>query len=81
MLGGDGKDLYPDALRAGGTYVTGAMGYHAMADAADDGVINVIEAGHFHTEQPVLRVLERMVHEADAAVEVCMFGSDPVAVL
>ena len=81
VLGGDGKDFYPDALKAGGTFVTGAMGYHAMADAADDGVINVIEAGHFHTEQPVQRVLERMIRQADPAIDVHFFASDPIAVI
>ena len=81
VLGGDGKDFYPDALRAKGTFVTGAMGYHAMAAAADDGVVNVIEAGHFHTEQPVLRVLERMIRQADAAIDVRFFASDPITVI
>lgn len=67
VLGGDGKDLISSAMEAGAdTFVTGAAGYNAALDAAESGM-NVIEAGHYHTEAPVLPHLAALCREfADA---------------
>lgn len=57
FCGGDGKDLIPAALAAGcQAFVTGDAGYNMAEDAAEDGLFTV-EAGHYHTEAPVCRVL------------------------
>lgn len=53
VVGGDGKDFVRAAIEAGAdTYVSGRIGYNMMEEAAEMG-INLIEAGHFFTEQPV----------------------------
>ena len=63
MLGGAGDDDVFAAIAAGAdTYVTGELRYHQLCDAPY-GEINLIMAGHFHTEAPVLDVLERVARE------------------
>lgn len=80
VCGGDGKDFYREAVDCGcDTYVTGNLSYNMMADASD-GRINVIEAGHFFTENPVCRTLEAMLKSAFPEIETMFFGSDPVDV-
>ncbi|MGM9682237.1 MAG: Nif3-like dinuclear metal center hexameric protein [Eubacteriales bacterium] len=61
VLGGEGGDDIGAAMAAGAdTYVSGRLGYHHMTDAPDMG-INLIEAGHFYTEDPVCAFLCRMI--------------------
>ena len=63
VLGGAGDDDIPAAVAAGAdTYVTGELRYHQLCDAPY-GVINLVMAGHYHTEAPVLEVLERVCRE------------------
>ncbi len=63
LVGGDGKDCLLDAVNAGcDTYITGSMSYNSMTDASELG-INIIAAGHFFTENPVLGRLEKMITE------------------
>ncbi len=53
VVGGDGKSFVKDAIEAGAdTFVSGRISYNTMAEAAEMG-INLIEAGHFFTEQPI----------------------------
>ncbi len=53
VVGGDGKSFLRDAIDAGAdTFVSGRLSYNVMAEAAEMG-INLIEAGHFFTEQPI----------------------------
>ncbi len=68
VVGGSG-DKYIEAAKAAGadTFVGGRLGYHEMTDAPDMG-INLIEAGHFYTENPVLDRLIALVHEADKRI-------------
>lgn len=78
VVGGDGKDNYRDAAASGAdTYLTGSMSYNMMVDAASDGV-NVVEAGHFHTEQPVCSVLAGTL--AELGIESEVFYSNPVGI-
>ena len=57
VLGGAGDDDVFAAIAAGAdTYVTGELRYHQLCDAPY-GEINLIMAGHYHTEAPVLDVL------------------------
>ena len=64
VLGGSGKDLI-DAARATGAdaFVSGRLDYHPMTDGVEckSAPMNLIEAGHFYTEQPVCDVLADMV--------------------
>ncbi|MBR6411140.1 MAG: Nif3-like dinuclear metal center hexameric protein [Clostridia bacterium] len=57
VLGGSGKDEVQSAIQAGAdTFVTGELGYHTLIEANELG-INLIEAGHFETEDPVTEAL------------------------
>ena len=54
LIGGDGKDLIDAAMACGAdTLVTGSAGYNAVLDASENG-LNILEAGHYYTEAPVL---------------------------
>lgn len=72
VCGGDGKDFVYPALSCGcDAFITGDAGYNMTGDAQEEGIVT-IEAGHYHTEAPVLSVLERLVREADGEAE-CRF--------
>ena len=78
VLGGNGDDFIFAAKAAGAdTYVSGRLGYHPMASAGEDG-INLIEAGHFYTENPVLSVLADMVKSADPSIEILLGDSSEI---
>lgn len=57
-VGGGACGEYTDAAAAAGcdTFVTADLSYHAFLDAAGKGV-NLIDAGHFPTEDPICQVL------------------------
>jgi len=81
LLGGEGSDDIAEARAAGAdTYVSGRLGYHAMTDAPE-GDINLIEAGHFYTEYPVCKALEKMVKKADAKIECVHFFSNKIRLI
>lgn len=78
VLGGDGKDFVSEAEAAGAdTYLTGSMSYNTLVDA-DEGGINVIEAGHYNTEFPVLRSLQKMIYEFDSSIETEIYDNNPI---
>ena len=63
VLGGGGADdVYAAEAAGADTYVTGELKYHQLCDAPEGG-INLIEAGHFYTEQPVTEVLAALIRE------------------
>lgn len=65
VVGGDGKDFVKDALLAGAdTYLSGRISYNVMEEAAEMG-INLIEAGHYYTEQPVTDFFQELLVEFD----------------
>lgn len=69
VLGGSGADDVAAAVAAGAdTYVSGNLKYNQMVDAPDEG-INLIEAGHFYTEQPICYRLAELVRELDSDIE------------
>ena len=77
MIGGSGKDFIPDAIALGcDTLVTGEVGYNAACDAADMG-LNIIEAGHYYTERPVLRLLCDLIAENHPGINIEYFDSCP----
>ncbi len=68
ILGGSGDDDISVAIAAGAdTFVSGELKYHSLTDAPEMG-INLIEAGHFYTEDPVLSALEQMIGSADSQI-------------
>ncbi|MCI8332614.1 MAG: Nif3-like dinuclear metal center hexameric protein [Clostridiales bacterium] len=77
VAGGDGKEHYFDALRAGAdVYVTGSLSYNMMVDAAER-KMNVVEAGHFYTEYPVCKVLANTLN--DMGLETEIYYCNPIA--
>lgn len=65
VVGGAGDDDVRAAVAAGAdTYITGELRYHQLCDAPY-GDINLIMAGHCHTEAPVLARL------AELCAEIC----------
>ncbi len=72
VLGGSGKSDWEAALAAGAdTYLTGEMSYSAFLDAKAAG-LNVIAAGHFYSERPVLKTVAAWLTEAFADLHVCV---------
>ena len=70
VLGGGGSDDVEAARAAGAdTYVSGELKYHQLTDAPEEGM-NLITAGHFHTEFPVCVMLAQLLHSLDASIEV-----------
>ena len=78
VLGGSGSDDVKAAKRAGAdTYVSGELKHNYLTDAPDLG-INLVAAGHFHTENPVCERIRELLLAADATLEVCVTDSNPV---
>lgn len=70
VCGGAGIDCLPELAGAGyDTFVTGDVKYNGFWDAADLG-INLIDAGHFPTENPVCTMLAQSLAEAFPQLEV-----------
>ncbi len=75
LLGGSGADDVGAAARAGAdTYVTGELGHHYLTDGPENGM-NLLVAGHFHTEDPVCERLAQLVKEADGTLDVTVTSS------
>lgn len=65
VVGGDGKGYVKAAIDAGAdTYVSGRIGYNVMEEAAEMG-INLIEAGHFFTEQHITEFFRELLIDFD----------------
>lgn len=68
VLGGEGKDYLPAALASGAdTYLSGNLGYHTMEDGPELG-INLVEGGHYYTEQAVLSFFEELIRMIDPSI-------------
>jgi len=81
ILGGSGSSDVVAAERAGAdTYLSGELAHHHLTDAPERGM-NLIAAGHFHTENPVCEALKQMVLEIDASIEAHITNSNPILVL
>lgn len=78
VVGGDGKDLIENAIANGcDTIVTGRGSYNTSVDATDMG-LNIVEAGHFYTENPVCSAIETKIKEIDASIETYIFNSNKI---
>ena len=76
VVGGDGKSYVKDAIALGAdTYVSGRIGYNVMEEAAEMG-INLIEAGHYFTEQPITEFLRDLIYSFDPTVNIEIVSSN-----
>ena len=81
VVGGDGKSYVSAALKAGAdTFVSGRIGYNVMAEAGEMG-INLIEAGHFFTEQPVTQFFQTLLHRLDPDMYVEIIDSNVIKLI
>ena len=65
VVGGDGKGYVKAAIEAGAdTYISGRIGSNVMEEAAEMG-INLIEAGHFFTEQHITEFFRELLMDFD----------------
>lgn len=81
LLGGDGKSFVRDAIANGAdTYVSGAIGYNMMEEAAEMG-INLIEAGHYSTESAVTELFTDIITRADSDIYVETVDSNMIKVI
>lgn len=81
LVGGDGKDYVASAIAAGAdTYVSGRLSYNVMEEAAELG-INLVEAGHYHTEAPVLEVLSELITSIDLGLTVDIANSNMIEIV
>jgi len=81
VVGGDGKSFVEDALKLGAdTYVSGRIGYNVMAEANEMG-INLIEAGHFFTEQPVTSYFQSLLMRMDNNMYVEILDSNVIKLI
>lgn len=75
VVGGDGKDLINNAIANGAdTLLTGRASYNTMIDATDMG-INIIEAGHFFTENLICQKIKADILSIDNKIEADVFNS------
>lgn len=78
LVGGGGGSYIHNAARAGAdTYLSGEIGYHNLTDCKDVG-INLVEAGHYFTENPTLKNLAKIVCEADSSIQCDFFESNVI---
>lgn len=76
LVGGSGGSYINNAHSAGAdTYLSGEIGYHNMTDCKD-AQINLIEAGHYFTENISLKNLAKIVLEADSSINCNYFESN-----
>ena len=81
VVGGDGKSYVGAALKAGAdTFVSGRIGYNVMAEAGEMG-INLIEAGHFFTEQPVTQFFQTLLHRLDPDMYIEIMDSNVIRLI
>ena len=70
VVGGDGKSYVKAAIEAGAdTYISGRIGYNVMEEAPETG-INLIEAGHYFTEQHITEFFRELITDFDPNIYV-----------
>ena len=75
VVGGDGKDLISRAISLGAdTLLTGRASYNTIIDAKDMN-LNIVEAGHFFTENPVCKKIEKDVKSIHNSAKTEVFSS------
>lgn len=80
VVGGDGKDYVRAAIAEGAdTFVSGRLSYNVMEDAPEIGV-NLIEAGHYYTEQPVTEFFAELICALDGNAYVEIADSNMIKI-
>ena len=80
VLGGNGSDDVRSIEDVGAdTYLSGEIAAHHLTDAPERGM-NLVAAGHFHTENPVCKALAEMVRACDAKIETVIENSNLIRV-
>lgn len=81
VVGGDGKSYVASAMKEGAdTYVSGRIGYNVMEEAGEMG-INLIEAGHFFTEQPVTEFFKSILTRLDPSMYIEVLNSNVIKLI
>lgn len=81
IVGGSGKSYVRDAIAEGAdTFVSGDIGYNVMEEAPEMG-INLIEAGHYFTEQPVTDFFRELLVGFDPELYVEVAPSNIIKIL
>ena len=81
IVGGGGKSYVRAAIAEGAdTFVSGDIGYNVMEEAPEMG-INLIEAGHYFTEQPVTDFFRELLVNFDPDLYVEVAPSNIVKIL
>ncbi len=81
IIGGDGKDLIENAISYGAdTILTGRASYNTIIDA-NDMKLNIVEAGHFFTENPVCKVIEKDVLTICPSIKTEIFNSNSIKII
>lgn len=81
VVGGEGKDYVRAALECGAdTFVSGRIGYHFMEDAPELG-LNMIEGGHFYTENPIADFFSSLIRHADPEIMISSVNSNLLKLL
>ncbi len=81
VVGGDGEHYIKDAVNAGADlYISGRLSYNDMTDAHAYGM-SMCAAGHYHTENPVLDKLEKMIKDTDGSIKTEKFECNVISVL
>ena len=74
VMGGAGADSLEEAVRLGcDSYVTADVKYHQFQRAAELG-LNLIDADHFYTENPIVQTLQSRLTERFGDVEFIISG-------
>ncbi|MBQ7760692.1 MAG: Nif3-like dinuclear metal center hexameric protein [Clostridia bacterium] len=78
VVGGDGKDFVSRAIATGcDTLVTGRCSYNVSIDAVDMG-LNIVEAGHFYTENPVCMSIAEDIQIIDPEIYTQAYNSNNI---
>lgn len=81
IVGGDGKDLVADAIKVGAdTFVSGRISYNIMEEASER-AINLVEAGHYFTEQPVTEFFSSLVSSIDGNAYIEIADSNMIEII
>ena len=81
VVGGSGRSYIKDAIAMGAdTFVSGEIGYNTMEEASELG-INLIEAGHYYTEQPVSEFFRELLVDFDPDMYVEVAPSNIIKIL
>ena len=81
VVGGAGDDCIFEAKSLGvDNFVTGEVHHHVFMMAKNLG-LNIISAGHYHTEAPVLDVLAGKLREFDENIKFAVYNSNPTETL